>query len=142
MLLKANRVDTWAASVEDRPGSLAEKLNALAGAGANLEFVIARRAPEKPGTGVVFAAPIQGAPQIRVAKEVGFAKATTIHTVRVEGPNKPGHGVNIAQAVAAKGINLRGFTAAAIGNKFVAYLSLDTAADAAKALRVLKSLYR
>jgi hypothetical protein len=139
MGLKVERVDTWAASIEDKPGSLAGKLNALAGAGVNLEFVIARRAPEKPGSGVMFVTPIKGAAQIKVAREVGFAKSESLHTVRVEGPNKAGYGVNIAEALAAQGMNLRGFTAAAIGPKFVAHLALDSKTDATKAMRILRS---
>ena len=54
--MKAQRVDTWAVSIDDRPGALAAKLKALAAAGINLELVVARRAPDKPGTGVVFLA--------------------------------------------------------------------------------------
>ena len=138
--LKAERVDTWAASLEDKRGSLAAKLNALAGAGVNLEFVIARRTPDKSGVGVVFATPIVGAPQIRVAREVGFEPTKTLHTIRVEGPNKPGNGLNIAEALASEGLNLRGFTAAAIGKKFVVHVALDTSAEATKALRVLRRL--
>ncbi len=41
MALKVDRVDTWAVSIEDKPGGLASKLSALAAAGVNLEFVIA-----------------------------------------------------------------------------------------------------
>jgi hypothetical protein len=140
MALKAERVDTWAASLEDTPGSLASKLNALTGAGVDLEFVIARRAPEKAGMGVVFVTPIKGSPQTRVAREVGFEPTKNLHTVRVEGPNKPGHGLNIAEALADQNLNLRGFTAAAIGKKFVVHVALDSAADAAKALRVLRRM--
>lgn len=137
MALKVEKVDTWAASIEDRPGRLAEKLNALTGAGVNLEFVIARRG-EKEGEGVVFVTPIRGAAQSRVAREIGFAKSSSLHTVRIEGPNKPGHGLNIVEALAYEGLNVRGFTAASIGNKFVAHVGLDSAADAARALRVLR----
>jgi len=36
MALKVQRVDTWAASLEDTPGSLSTKLTALAKAGVNL----------------------------------------------------------------------------------------------------------
>jgi hypothetical protein len=140
MALKVERVDTWAAQIEDMPGSLAAKLNALSGAGVDLEFVIARRAPEKEGTGVVFVTPIEGAAQSRVAKEVGFQRTKTLHTVRIEGPNKPGHGLNIAEALASQGLNLRGFTAAAIGGKFVVHVALDSAADASKALRALRQM--
>ena len=61
MPYEITKVDVWAATIEDRPGGLAEKLEVLAEAGADLEFVIARRASESPGTGVVFMAPISGA---------------------------------------------------------------------------------
>ena len=142
MQLRAERVDTWAVSIDDKPGSLAAKLNALTGAGVNFEFVIARRAPEMPGSGVLFVTPIKGAAQTRVAREVGFAKTASLHTLRVEGPNTPGHGVNIAGVLGDHGLNLRGFAAAAIGTRFVAHLALDTAADAAKALRILRRLYK
>jgi len=140
MALEVSRVDVWAASMEDRPGGLAEKLAALSAAGANLEFVIARRAPEKPGTGVVFVTPIKGAAQARAARKVGFEKTKSLHSVRAEGRDKAGMGAAITEALAAKGVNLRGLSAAAIGRKFVAHLALDTSADATKAARVLRGL--
>ena len=68
MALQVSRVKLWAAGVDDRPGALAEQLVALAGAGANLEFILARRSPERPGTGVVFLAPLTGPVQIRAAR--------------------------------------------------------------------------
>ena len=46
----------------------------------------------------------------------------------------------MTQALADAGINLRGLSAAALGKKFVCYLALDKAADAAKAIRVLKKV--
>jgi hypothetical protein len=49
MELLVERVDVWAATIEDRPGGLAMVLGALRDAGANLQLVIARRAPDKPG---------------------------------------------------------------------------------------------
>jgi len=48
--------------------------------------------------------------------------------------------LNILEALSAHGLNLRGFTAAAVGKKFVWYVALDTAADAAKAMRILRKL--
>ena len=89
MALKVERVDVWAARMKDVPGGLNAKLGPLAEAGANLEFVIARRSPEKKGTGVVFVTPIKGAAQITVAKKAGFNKTSTLHSVRIEGPDKP-----------------------------------------------------
>jgi hypothetical protein len=138
--MKAQRTDTWAAEIEDKPGALAAKLKALADAGCNLEFVIARRQPDKPGTGVVFVTPIKGPKRIRAAEAAGFKKSESLHTVRVEGTDKPGQGQRIAQALADQGLNIRGFSGAALGRKFVCHVALDTEADAAKALKVLKGL--
>lgn len=140
MALKVTRVDTWAAAIEDQPGGLASKLSALAAGKVNLEFVIARREPERPGTGVAFVTPVKGAGQIRAAKEAGFAKTTNLHTVRVEGPDRAGEGARIASALAKAGLNVRGFSAAAIGRTFVAHIALDTVVDAAKAVQILKKL--
>jgi hypothetical protein len=140
MALKVQRIDTWAAPLEDTPGSLATKLDALCQVGVNLEFVIARRAPDKPGTGVVFVTPIQGAAGRRAAQRVGFQKTESLHTVRVQGPDKRGRGASMTQVLATGGLNLRGVSAAAIGSKFTAYIALDTAADATKAVRLLRML--
>jgi hypothetical protein len=38
-------VDVWAAPIEDKPGGLADVLCTLHEAGADLQFIIARRAP-------------------------------------------------------------------------------------------------
>jgi hypothetical protein len=138
--LNVTRADVWAASIDDRPGGLAEKLAALAEAGAQLEFVIARRAPDEPGTGVAFLTPLKGAAQIRAAKKAGFGRTESLHSLRVEGPDKPGLGARMTQALAQVGINLRGLTAAAIGPRCVVHLAFGSAADASKAVRLLKGL--
>jgi len=140
MALQVTQVDVWAASIEDRPGGVAEKLDALAKAGANIEFVIARRAPDKPGTGVLFVTPIESGKQAAAAETAGFAAADSLHSVRVEGPDEPGLGARITRALADSGINLRGLSAAAIGDRCVCYLALDSAADAANAAQVLKKM--
>jgi hypothetical protein len=138
--MKAQRVDTWAVSIADKPGALAAKLKTLSTAGVNLEFLIARRAPEKPRTGVIFVTPIKGPKQCGVAGAAGFKKARNLHTVRIEGPDRRGLGAKLAQALAAKGLNLRGMSAAAIGKKFICHIAADSGTDAAKVMRVAKSL--
>jgi hypothetical protein len=138
--MKAQRVDTWAASMADKPGALAAKLKALAAAGVNLEFVIARRAPEKRDAGVVFVTPVKGAKQTRAARAAGFKKAKNLHAVRVEGADKRGQGARLIQALAARGLNLRGVSAAAIGKKFVCHIAVDKGADAAKVIQAVKRL--
>ena len=140
MKLKVSRTDTWAATIDDRPGGLADKLAALAAAGANLEFIIARRAPEQRGSGVVFVTQLKGAKQIKAAEAAGFQKTASLHSLRVEGADKPGMGAKLTGALAEAGINLRGLSAAALGNRSVTHLALDTAQDAARVATVLKKL--
>ena len=140
MKLKVTTVDVWAASIEDRAGSLAEKFAALSAAGSNLEFVIARRAPEQPGNGVVFVTPLNGTEQVKSAEAAGLLRTGSLQSVRVEGANMPGLGAKMTKALAKAGISLRGLSAAAIGTKFVCYLALDTPEDAEKAINILKKL--
>ena len=140
MKLKVNRTDTWAAPIDDRPGGVADKLAALAAAGANLELIIARRAPEQRGSGVIFVTPLKGAKQTKAADAAGFQKTESLHSIRVQGLDKPGAGAKLTRALAEAGINLRGFSAAALGKQYVTHLALDTARDATKAVAILKKL--
>jgi hypothetical protein len=140
MKLNVKRMDVWTATIEDRAGGAARKLEPLAEAGANFEFVMARRTPERPGEGILFIAPVKGARAAKAAQAAGFAKPGNIHPVRIEGADKPGAMAAIARALAAAGISFRGLSAAAIGRKFVAYVALDSVEAAAKAASVLKKL--
>ena len=141
MKLSVTRTDVWAATIEDRPGGLAEKLEALAAAGVSLEFIIGRRMAEQPGKGVVFVTPIKGARQVKAAQAAGFAKAEHLHSVRIEGGDKPGLGAKLTAALAEAGLNLRGISGAALGRRFVAHLALDNAEEAARAAAALKRLH-
>ena len=140
MPLKVKKVDVWAGAVLDRPGSLSKKLAALAAGGADLQFVMARRAPDKPGMGVVFVAGVQGARQAKAAKEAGLIRTKTLASLRVEGRDRKGLGAKRTCALAQAGINLRGLSAAAVGGKFIAFIALDNTADANKAARALRKV--
>lgn len=138
MGLAVERVDVWAASIKDQPGGLAEKLAPLAEAGADLEFAVARRAPDKPGTGVVFVTPLRGDVQAAAGAKAGFAVADSLHSLRIEGDNMPGIGARLTRTLADARVNLRGLSAAVIGERFIMYLALDTLEDAEKAIRLLQ----
>jgi hypothetical protein len=139
MTLKATKAEVWVVTIEDRAGGVADKLEVLAKAGASLEMVLARRT-EQPGKGVLFATPVKSAKATRAAQEAGFAKPANIHSVRIEGGDKPGLGAQISRALGDAGISFRGISAVAIGRKFVSYLACDSAEDAAKAVAALKKL--
>jgi len=140
MKVKVSQVDVWAGELKDRPGHLAAKLDVLAEAGADLEFVVARRESSRPGTGVAFVTPLKGAAQARAAKRAGFHRTPSLHSVRIEAADRPGLGAELTEALATANINLRGLSAAALGKRCVVYLALDSAADAKKAIRVLKAM--
>lgn len=133
------RVDVWAAPIKDQPGGLAKVLVGLRDAGCDLDFVIARRSSEKPGEGVVFVTPIRGDVEVEAASNLGFNVTSSIHALRIEGDNKPGVGAVLTEKLAAAGINLRGFSGAVLGAKYILFIGFDTADDAAKASQVLQS---
>ncbi|MBN1320755.1 MAG: ACT domain-containing protein [Thermoleophilia bacterium] len=140
MDLLVEREDVWAASVDDKPGALAAKLAALTDAGADLDFIIVRRTPDEPGTGVVFVTPLRGDREVRAAAAAGFAVTSRLHSVRAEGPNEPGAAAKLAKATGDAGINLRGFSAAVLGTGFVAHLGVDTDEDEAAVVKLLSEM--
>lgn len=142
MAYTVKKVEVWAGEIADRPGGLASTLSALQAAGSNIEFVVARRAAEKPGTGVVFVTPIKGARQKAAAQQAGLSTSEGLHSVRVEGPDRAGLGAKMTDALGSAGINLRGISAAALGRRAVSYFAFDSGADADNAIRILKKVLK
>jgi hypothetical protein len=138
--LLVEREDVWAASVDETPGALAAVLSTLSSAGADLDFIIVRRAPEKPGTGVVFVTPLRADREVRAATGVGFSVTSKLHSVRVEGPNEPGIAAKLTKAIGDAGIKLRGMSLAVLGTKFVAHFGVDSADDEKAVIKLLSGL--
>lgn len=132
------RVDVWAANIPDEPGGLSRVLKALRESGANLDFIISRRSPDEPGRSVVFVTPLRGDRQVEAAGDLGFHVASSLYSVRVEGENGPGTAAEITERLAKDGINLRGFSAAVIGTRYIVYMAFDSAQDAVRAEKVLR----
>jgi len=138
MALKVSKAEVWTTTIEDRSGGLAEKVAPLTQAGANFEFVFARRTPENPGKGLAMVSPVKGAKVVKAAAAAGWEKSTSIAALRTEGGNKAGVGARMLMALSDAGISFRGLSAASSGRSFVCYLALDSAADAARAASVLR----
>lgn len=138
MSLTIEKVDVWAGEIQDRAGGLAAKLKPLADAGADLSFLIARRQPDKPGTGIVYLGGVRGAKQGKSAQSAGLTKTDDIRCLRVETANKPGVASELIARLADSGINLRGASASAVGKRCVLLLSFDSIADRDQALKALK----
>ncbi|HYT87351.1 MAG TPA: amino acid-binding ACT [Gemmataceae bacterium] len=140
MTLEIHRVQVWSGEISDRPGAAAAKLELLAHAGADLEFVFTRPHPTKPDSGMLFLAPITGTEQTAAARAVGLGPAIDTAMLRVEGANRPGIGYELMSRLAVAGINLRGLSISAVAGRFAAYLAFDSADVATLALRVLATL--
>src|SRR5262249_52794271 len=125
MAFKMHKVQVWSAEVPDRPGAAAAKLEVLARAGADLEFIFTRPLPDRSDNMTVFLAPITEPNQVQAAQSIGFQPARDIAMLCVEGVNRTGLGYEIMSRLAIAGVNLRGLSISAVGNRFAAYLAFD-----------------
>lgn len=140
MGFKLDRVHVWSGDVPDRAGGVASKLSLLAQAGTNLEFIFTQRQAEKPGSGVLYVAPITGPVQVRAARAAGLAETQDPVVLRVEGDNQAGLGHRVTQQWALAGISFQGLTMAVVGDKFVGYAAFDSVTDANRAAAILGDL--
>jgi hypothetical protein len=140
MGFRLDRVHVWSGEVADRAGGVASKLSALAQADANLEFILTRRQPERPGTGVLYVAPITGPAQVRAARAAGLAETQNPIVLRVEGDNEAGLAHRLTQQWAMAGISMEGLTMAVLKNNFVGFAAFDSVADANRAAQILADL--
>jgi hypothetical protein len=140
MGFKLDRVHVWAGEVADRAGGTAAKLKALAEADANLEFIFTQRLPNKPGSGLLYVAPVTGPTQVRAARAAGLAEVHDPVVLRLEGDNMAGLAHKVTQQWALAGISFQGLTMAVLGDRFVGYAAFDTTADANKAAAIVGEL--
>lgn len=140
MGFKLERVHIWSGEVADEAGGIVTKLAPLAQAGTNLEYILTRRQSDKPGTGVLYVAPVTGPYQVRAAKAAGLHETHDTVVLRVEGDNEAGLGFRLTQQWALAGISLQGLTMAVLAGKFVGYAAFDTVADANRAAQILADL--
>jgi len=139
MALNVAQVQVWAAAIADEPGAASEKLQALADAGVNLEFIVARRTPDKGG-GVLYVTPLLGDTAQQAGRAAGFEVAEGLHSVRVDGRDEVGLGARMTAALAGAGINMRGISAAALRDQAVWYLAFDSGDDASRAEELIGGL--
>jgi hypothetical protein len=137
MSFKMDRVNLWAGEVPDQAGGTASKLAFLAQAGANLEYVFTKRLPDRPGTGILFVAPVTGPTQVRAARSAGLSEAAYPVVRRIEGDNQAGLAHRLTQQWALAGISIQGLTMAVLANKFIGYVAFDSVGDANRAAQIL-----
>jgi predicted amino acid-binding ACT domain protein len=132
-MLTARKVAVWTTTVKDGPSALRDKMQQLAMAGADLDFVISRHVHEDPGSSVIFLTPLVGDKQTAAAERLGFQRSH-LHSIQVIGPDEPGVAYRITSALAEQELPVRGVSAARLGNQFTMYLSFDSDRDAERAI--------
>ena len=137
MAYDISKVEVWAADVPNRPGTLASALKGLSDAGAQLDFMIARKVDDN--TSRLFIAPVKGVKQKQAARAAGLSQASGMHSIRIEGPDKAGLGAKITEAIAMAGINLRGASAAAVGKKALFYFAMDSEEAMKQGIKAVRS---
>ncbi len=140
MSLRIRRLEVWSGEVPDRSGAAAATLAALSRVEADLHFLFTRPHPSKPDAGMMFLSPIVGPQQERVARAAGLAPDRGTVMLCVEGDNRPGVGSQMMGWLAVAGINLRGLSISAVGDRFAAYLAFDSQESATLAQQVLADL--
>ena len=131
------REDVWVGEIEDQPGGLADALESVSKTNVDLEFIIARRAHDKPGKTVLFLTPQEGHSAAQAVEQAGLSKWTTAASLRIDGPNQPGLATTIGRTVGNAGLNMRGVSGARVGEHAQIHLAFDNVNDALKAREAL-----
>jgi hypothetical protein len=137
MPVTVKNISLWRKEVENQVGTLAHTLEPVAKAGANLQVLMGYRYPGEGAKAAVELYPIAGKKVTAAASEAGLL-ASSIPTLLVEGDDRPGLGLAIAQAMSAAGINMTFFVAQAVGRRFSAVLGFESEADARTATPLIK----
>ena len=137
MPVTVKSISLWRKEVENQVGTLARTLEPLTKAGANLRVLMGYRYPGEGNKAAVELYPIAGKKATDAATAAGLA-ASSIPTLLVEGDDKPGLGLAIAQAMSGAGINVTFFIGQAVGKKFAGVIGFESEADAQKAPPLIK----
>jgi hypothetical protein len=137
MAITIQKVTLWRREARDVPGSLADTLEPLAGAGANLRVVMGYGIPGSPGSSIIEVFPVSGKKAGAAAVQAGLA-ASAIPCLHVEGDDQPGLGARLARAIAARGVNISFLVAETVGRKFSAVFGFGSEADAGTAAQAMQ----
>lgn len=139
MPVTVKSISLWRKEADNKTGLLAQTLEPLAKAGADLGVVMGYRLPGNGAKAAIEVYPVSGKKVTAAAAETGLA-ATSIPTLLVEGDNKPGLAHKIAQTIADAGGDLTFFVAQTMGRRYSAVIGFATEDDAKKAATLIKKV--
>lgn len=132
MGVRIRKLTLWRTQVAHRPGALADLLDPLAAAGADLQIVMGYRLPGNKSQAVVEVAPVSSRRTAAAAAKTGLAPGGA-PTLLVVGDNRPGLANRIARALAESGVNIAFLVAQVVGKRYSAVFGFESEADLDKA---------
>ena len=132
MAVSIRKITLWRTQVDHRPGALADLLEPLAEAGADLQTVMGYRIPGQKGRAVIEVAPVTNRRAARAAEAAGLSPDGA-PTLLVLGDNRPGLANRIARALATSGVNIAFLVAQVVGRRYSAVFGFENEADLDKA---------
>jgi hypothetical protein len=133
MAVSIRKITLWRTEVEHRPGALADLLEPLASAGADLQIVMGYRIPGRKDRAVIEVAPVGTRKAARAAQVGGLAPGGA-PTLLVLGDIRPGLANRIARALADSGVNIAFLVAQVVGRRYSAVFGFPSEADLDKAV--------
>jgi predicted amino acid-binding ACT domain protein len=146
MPLTVSKAQLWAIHGADRCGLLADALEPLAAAGAELRVAMTwcHDRPREGGNDVhgrasVEIYPVAGRKAQAAARAAGFVPSAT-PCLFVEGADRPGLGADVSRAIASVGVSMTFLVAQSAGRRFSAAIGFRSSTDAAIAAKALRSM--
>lgn len=137
MPVRVRPITLWRTEVDNQPGALAQTLEPLAGAGANLQVVMGYRLPGDRGRAAIEVSPVSGARATAAAQAAGLGEAA-ISALQIDGDNRPGLGHAMAKGLADAGINIDFILGQVSGGRHTTVIGFDSREDADRAIPVIK----
>ena len=116
---------------------LANTLEPLSEAGADLQVVMASRDPGGKDTAAIELHPVSGRKSTSAAKTASLAPSP-ISALLVQGDNRSGLGHALAEAIGDAGINLTFVMAQVMGRRYSAMFGFENKADATTAAALIE----
>jgi hypothetical protein len=132
MAIRIRKLTLWRTEVAHCPGALAELLDPLAAAGADLQVVMGYKLHGPGGRAVVEVSPISSRKPALAAEKKGLVPGGA-PTLQVLGDNRPGLANRIARALADSHVNIAFLVAQVVGKRYSAVFGFESEADLDKA---------
>ena len=141
MAVNVKKITLWRKEVPHHAGVLADVLEPLAAAGADLRIVMGYTFPVATGQAAIEVFPVSGRKATEAATRAGLV-ASHLACLLVEGDNRAGLGARMARGIADAGVSISFLMAETVGRKFSAVFGFESDADATTAARAIKSSTR